>query len=161
MEANQAPPSLGFSRQEYWSGLPFPSPMHEMKSESEVAQSRPTLNDPMDCSLPDSAAHGIFQARVLEWGAILIHEDWKKPIPSLGDQIQESNRGLLYCRWILYQLSYQGSLLTGLVTYLFFSLKLNSLKLSQPCAPHTNFKISLLCFMKNFLTVLIEILLSL
>ena len=139
MEANQAPPSLGFSRQEYWSGLPFPSPMHEMKSESEVAQSLPTLNDPMDCSLPDSATHGIFQARVLEWGAILIHEYWKKPIPSLGDQIQESNRGLLYCRWILYQLSYQGSLLTGLVTYLFFSLKLNSLKLSQPCAPPYKF----------------------
>ena len=39
-------------------------------SESEVAQSCPTLCDPMDCSLPDSSAHGIFQARVLEWGAI-------------------------------------------------------------------------------------------
>ena len=59
--------------------------MHEMKSESEVAQSRLTLSDPMDCSLPDSAAHGIFQARVLEWGAMLINEYWKKPIPSLGD----------------------------------------------------------------------------
>ena len=41
-----------------------------MKSESEVAQSCPTLSDPMDCSLPDSSIHGIFQARVLEWGAI-------------------------------------------------------------------------------------------
>ena len=41
-----------------------------MKSESEVAQSCPTLIDPMDCSLPDSSIHGIFQARVLEWGAI-------------------------------------------------------------------------------------------
>ena len=40
------------------------------KSESEVAQSYPTLSDPMDCSLPGSSAHGIFQARVLEWGAI-------------------------------------------------------------------------------------------
>ena len=40
-----------------------------MKSESEVAQSCPTLNDPMDCSLPGSSVHGIFQARVLEWGA--------------------------------------------------------------------------------------------
>ena len=59
-------PSLGFSRQEHWSGLPFPSPMHE----SEVAQSCPTLSDPMDCSLPGSSVHGIFQARVLEWGAI-------------------------------------------------------------------------------------------
>ena len=111
-------PSLGFSRQEHWSGLPFPSPMHEsekwkgsrsvvsypqrprglqptrlfrpwdspgkstgvgchfllqcmkVKSESEVVQSCPTLSDPMDCSLPGSSIHGIFQARVLEWGAI-------------------------------------------------------------------------------------------
>ena len=40
------------------------------KSESEVAQSCPTLSDPMDCSLPGSSIHGIFQARVLEWVAI-------------------------------------------------------------------------------------------
>ena len=65
-----APPSLGFSRlgfsrQEYWSGLPFPSPTRE----SEVAQSCPTLSDPMDCSLPGYSVHGILQARVLEWGA--------------------------------------------------------------------------------------------
>ena len=66
MAAHQAPPSLGFSRQEHWSGLPFPSPMHE----SEVAQSCPTFSNPMDCSLPGSSIHGIFQARVLEWGVI-------------------------------------------------------------------------------------------
>ena len=41
-----------------------------VRSESEVAQSCLTLSDPMDCSLPDSCIHGIFQARVLEWGAI-------------------------------------------------------------------------------------------
>ena len=41
-----------------------------MKSESEVAQLRPTLSDPMDCSLLGSSVHGIFQARALEWGAI-------------------------------------------------------------------------------------------
>ena len=39
----------------------------KVKSESEVAQSCPTLCDPRDCSLPGSSAHGIFQARVLEW----------------------------------------------------------------------------------------------
>ena len=61
-------PSLGFSRQEHWSGLPSPSPVH--KSESEVTQSCPTLSDPMDCGAPGSSVHGIFQARVLEWGAI-------------------------------------------------------------------------------------------
>ena len=43
----------------------------KVKSESEVAQSCPTLSDPMDCSLPGSSIHGIFQARVLEWGAII------------------------------------------------------------------------------------------
>ena len=42
----------------------------KVKSESEVAQSCPTLSDPMDCNLPGSSVHGIFQARVLEWGAI-------------------------------------------------------------------------------------------
>ena len=63
-------PVPGFSRQEHWSGLPFPSPVHEVKSESEVAQSCPTLRDPMDCSLPGSSIQGIFQARVLEWVAI-------------------------------------------------------------------------------------------
>ena len=42
----------------------------KVKSESEVAQSCPTPSDPMDCSLPGSPVHGIFQARVLEWGAI-------------------------------------------------------------------------------------------
>ena len=41
----------------------------KVKSESEVAQSCPTLSDPMNCSLPGSSIHGIFQARVLEWGA--------------------------------------------------------------------------------------------
>jgi len=67
-QPTKAPPSLGFSRQEHWSGLPFPSPMHQ--SESEVAESCPTLSDPMDCSLPGSSLHGISQSRVLEWGAI-------------------------------------------------------------------------------------------
>ena len=69
MAAHQVPQSLGFSRQEHWSGLPFPSPMHE----SEVAQSCLTLSDPMDRSLPGSSVRGIFQARVLEW----------VPLPSL------------------------------------------------------------------------------
>ena len=46
----------------------------KVKSESEVAQSCPTLSDPMDCSLPGSSIHGIFQARVLEWGAIAFSE---------------------------------------------------------------------------------------
>jgi len=47
----------------------------KVKSESEVAQSCPTLSDPMDCSLPDSSVRGICQARVLEWGAITFFND--------------------------------------------------------------------------------------
>ena len=42
----------------------------KVKGESEVTRSCLTLSDPMDCSLPGSSVHGIFQARVLEWGAI-------------------------------------------------------------------------------------------
>ena len=51
----------------------------KVKSESEVAQSSPTLSGPMDCSPPGSSVHGIFQARVLEWGAGLS----KKNIPNI------------------------------------------------------------------------------
>ena len=106
---------MGFSRQEYWSGLPFPSPgdlpnpgiepgspalqanalsseppgkpgmgchfllqCMKVKSESEVAQSCPTLSNPTDCSPPDSSIHGIFQARVLEWGAIAFSVSWAR-----------------------------------------------------------------------------------
>ena len=46
----------------------------QVKSESEVTQSGLTLRDPMDCSPPGSSIHGIFQARVLEWGAIAFSE---------------------------------------------------------------------------------------
>ena len=45
----------------------------KVKSESEVAQSCLTLSNPMDCSLPGSSVHGIFQARALEWGAIAFY----------------------------------------------------------------------------------------
>ena len=51
-------------------GCHFLLQCRKVKSESEVAQSCPTLSNPMDRSLPGSSVHGIFQARVLEWGAI-------------------------------------------------------------------------------------------
>ena len=51
-------------------GCHFLLQCRKVKSESEVAQSCPTLSDPIDCSPPGSSVHGIFQARVLEWGAI-------------------------------------------------------------------------------------------
>ena len=89
--AYQTPPSMGFSRQEYWSGLPFPSP-------GDLPNPRIEPWSPALCT--DS----------------LLFEPPGKPkntgVGSLTLRIfptQESNRGLLHCRWILYQLSYQGS----------------------------------------------------
>ena len=52
----------------------------KVKSESEVAQSYPTVSDPMDCSLRGSATHVIFQARVLEWGVIAFSEEPPSPL---------------------------------------------------------------------------------
>ena len=52
----------------------------KVKSESEVAQLCPTVRDPMDCSLPGSSIHGIFQARVVEWVAIAFSATWLKSI---------------------------------------------------------------------------------
>ena len=72
----------------------------KVKSESEVAQSCPTLSDPMDCSLPGSSSiHGIFQARVLEWGAIAFSSQValvvKKSPANTGDaRNTDSIRGL-------------------------------------------------------------------
>ena len=76
--AYQAPPSMGFSRQEDWSGLPFLLQCMKVKSESEITQSCPTLSGPMDCSLPGSSVHGIFQARGLEWAAIAFSESLQR-----------------------------------------------------------------------------------
>ena len=67
--AYQAPPSTGFSRQEYWSEVPLPSPLAAATAPKSL-QSCPTLSDPRDCSPPGSSIHGILQARVLKWGAI-------------------------------------------------------------------------------------------
>ena len=97
--AHQDPPSMGFSRQEYWSGLPFPSPgdlpglgteprsptlqadtvpseppgkpqEKELKWSEVKSLSHVRLCDPVDCSPPSSSVHGILQARTLEWVAV-------------------------------------------------------------------------------------------
>ena len=103
--ACQTPLSIGFSRQEYYSGLPFPSPgdlsdpgieprspalqadslptelqgkpcvKYAAAAAAKSLQSCPTLHDPMDCSPPGSSIRGIFQARVLEWGAIAFSKE--------------------------------------------------------------------------------------
>ena len=70
MAAHQAPLPWDSPGKNTGVGCHFLLQCRKVKSEREVAQSCPTLSDPMDCSLPGSAVHGIFQARVLEWGAI-------------------------------------------------------------------------------------------
>ena len=75
-------PSLEFSRQEHWSGFPFPSPMHESEK-WKWSCSCPTLCDPMDCSLPGSSVHGIFQARIVEWVAVSFSKDSREIIIKL------------------------------------------------------------------------------
>ena len=80
----QAPLSMGFSRQEYWSGVPLPSPIHTLlyvnskfkqyavaaAAAAKLLQSCPTLCDPIDGSPSGSPVPGILQARALEWVAI-------------------------------------------------------------------------------------------
>ena len=65
----------------------------KVKSESEVAQSCLTLSNPMDCSLPGSSVHGIFQARVLEWGAIAFSLDCIKVKCQKSQHIWACNQG--------------------------------------------------------------------
>ena len=67
------------------------------KSESKVAQSSPTLSDPMDCSPPGSSVHGIFQARVLEWGAIAFSDCMILTIchPGKGKMIKTVKRSVV------------------------------------------------------------------
>ena len=108
--ARQAPLSMGFSRQGYWSGLPcpppgdFPNPGVEPRS--PALQSDSLLSEPP--GQPKNTGMG---------GLSLLQEIFLT---------QESNRGLLHCRWILYQLSYQGSPLTTIWTF------------KMPFSPNTN-----------------------
>ena len=92
--AHQAPPSMGFSRQEYWSGMPLPSPLLAIRNmkiktimryhfiltaatAAKLLQSCPSLCDPKDGSPPGSPVPGILQARTLEWVAISFSNAWK------------------------------------------------------------------------------------
>ena len=122
--ARGAPLSMGFSRQEHWSGLPFPPPGHlpdpgihpwglefaalaggffttgaTWDSESEVAQSCPTLHDPVDCSPSGSSVHGIFRTKILEWVTISFSRGSSRP----RDRTLICTAGRLYC------LRHQGS----------------------------------------------------
>ena len=109
--AHQAPPSVGLCRQEYWSGLPFLSPMHE----SEVTQSFPNLSNPMDCSPPGSSIRGIFQAKLLEWVVISF---------SRGSECQTRDQTQVSCigRHSLYHWATWEALLKDQNTHLSFSM---------------------------------------
>ena len=98
--AHQASPSLGFSRQEHWSGLPCPSPMHESE---KWKWSRSAMSDSLwPHGLPDSSIHGIFQARALEWVAMAFSELYvsvqfssvAQSCPALCDPMNRSTPGL-------------------------------------------------------------------
>ena len=98
-------------------------PPWKLKSESEVAQSCLTHCDPMDCNLPGSSVHGIFQARVLEWFLL------QRIFPTQG-----SNPGLLHYRQTVYRLSHQGCLssITGFIILIIMNL-------SHKCSINTSF----------------------
>ena len=77
-----------------------------VKSEREVTQSCPTLQDPMDCSLPGSSVHGIFQARVLGWGAIAFsdRECYEVIMLHVGDKmISKTGLILIFMDHIVWQ----------------------------------------------------------
>ena len=69
----------------------------KVRSESEVTQSCPILSDPVDCSPPGSSIHGIFQARVLEWGAIAFSGLWTRSLLTMV--------GVLSHAWVLMEKS--------------------------------------------------------
>ena len=85
----------------------------KVKSKSEVAQLCPTLSDPMDCSLPGSSIHGIFQARVLEWGAnkILLYSTGNYiqylMINYNGKEVEKEKEKTLRQNYLTYSLKYR------------------------------------------------------
>ena len=96
MAAHQASPSWDSPGKNIGVGCHFLLQCMKVKSESEVAQSCVTLSNPMDCSLPGSPIHGIFQARVLEWGVIAFIRKTRGNKCWQGCGEQET---LVYCWW--------------------------------------------------------------
>ena len=115
----------------------------KMKSASEVPQSCPTVCDPMDCSLPGSSIHGIFQARVLEWGATAFSEYRlrTRQIKMIGQRKPARNALRVHCLSPLVCLSTRTVLFfllinTYLVSLLFVFLKIIFYKAKGPGPCH-------------------------
>ena len=81
----------------------------KVKSESEAVQSCPTLSDPMDYSPPGSSIHGIFQARVLEWGAIAFSNEYGTSIEIFRSSLISLSK-ILYFFWEQYYTSFRFTL---------------------------------------------------
>ena len=132
---------MGLSRQEYWSGLPFPSPGElpdpgiKLTSQypclhAKLLQSYPALRDPVDCSPPGSSVRGVLQAIIMS-GLPLLQGTFLT---------QESNQRflhLLHCRQILYPLSHLGSPLCSSSSFKSHRGDLLKLKGKQNSDEHT------------------------
>ena len=113
----------------------------KVKSESEVTQSCPTLSDPMDCSLTGSSVHGIFQARVLEWGAIALSEYYINT-----DYIPHAERFIpliyLFCNW---------ELITLLVSLTYYTQPSNPSSLATICLLSVFMILLWFCYVCSFI----------
>ena len=99
----------------------------KVKSESEVAQSRPTRGDPLDCSPPGSFIHGIFQARVLEWGAIAFSGKCITKTNKCGTiKIIYIFKNLTVCKLYSSQKWEHGSKLKSANSFIFFSREIET-----------------------------------
>ena len=140
--AHQPPLSLGFSRQERWSGLPFPSPVHEVKSENEVAQLCLTFSTPWTVAYQARVVNQDLEPSKLQTTKLMLFPLYDSEMGShsllLGIfPTQGSSPGLLHWRRVLYRPSHQGSPHDSAVTVGLFSI--------SSIGFHALMKISLSC----------------
>ena len=131
--AHQAPLSIGFPRQEYWSGLPFP-PLGDLSNPRIKPMSLALSCIGRQILYQEATWETLVKLKVTQICLILcdplgLYSPWNSPGQNTGVGslpllqwiflTQESNWGLLHCRWILYQLSYEGSLICSnkLISY--------------------------------------------
>ena len=119
----------------------------KVKSECEVAQSFPTLSDPMDCSLPGFSIHGIFQARGLEWGAIAFSDDSSRSYQILVNSSNTLETSERCAMWILiryHQCTFTCHCRRALVLKHCYKKKTKMLKSLNTCLEKTCLEIQLI-----------------